>query len=169
MRFPKKIDESESDGEVQSSSSEDSDSDTEICTEKRPKLKPKLLHNDKPKDKRKKYDIWSNRAQEDVLLETMNRFDVTKKDRSRDVETYDFTLSYSNTEDRINNKRTRSDRSDKSIRHVSKKTEEEKIKCRPRKILKLKIDKDSTDEDVATEIANKLCEEKSDLISIVFE
>lgn len=164
VRFQKDLVESESEGDLQSSSSSDSDSGAEARKGKKPKLKPKLLHL--PKEKRKKYDIWSNRVQEDVLLETMNRCDVTKKDRSRSIETYDYTLSYTYNKDRINNKRTRTERSDKNIRPVNKKTDEELKKCKPRKLLELTINESSTTAEIATEIANKLCEEKSDLISM---
>lgn len=155
----------ESDGELQSSSSSDSDSSEKVPKGKRAKLriKPTAMLQ---KSKKKKYDVWSKRAQEDVLLETMNNFDVTKKDRSRNVETYDFTLSYSYKE-RTTNKRTKSDRDNKSIRPVNKVSDEVKAKTKPRKILRLKADVNCSDEELASEIANRLCEEKADLICTI--
>lgn len=164
-RFTKEIQESESEGELQTSSSSDSDSDSKVYKSKKPKLKLRPITVQK--SKRKKYDIWSNRIQEDVLLETLNSCDVTKKDRSRDVETYDYTLSYSYNEGRTNNKRSRNDRDNKNIRPIKRKGEKEK-KGKSRCILDLTLTADSTNEEVATEISNKLCEEKVDLICKIY-
>lgn len=177
-RFARPI---ESESDEKPSSSSDSDSDVEI---KRKKLsKPKLL---KPRhlvpNKRKKYDIWSTRMQEDVLSETLNSCDVSIKDRSRDVESYDYTLSYSYNKNRgddalkgnndenkdavrTNNKRNRNDRKNSNLRPVKTRNDEEsEHKSIPRHILDLAVTCSDTLDDIVADIANKLCEAKEDLI-----
>lgn len=145
-----------------SSSPSDSDSDTQVTKKKRPKviLKPKLRNN----TRFKKYDIWSTKAQEDVLSQTLSSCDVTKKDRSRDVESYDYSLSYSVI--RSNNKRTRDDRNNSTLRLVSKNGD---AQSNPRNILDITISLDSSRQEIAKDIANKLCEEKDDLIQTIVE
>jgi len=70
-RFPE-IDTKYSDSEEEQCSSE-SDSDSEDSSSNKTKKKPKRiklipkLPLQRPQDKLKKYDVWSSRAQEDVL------------------------------------------------------------------------------------------------------
>lgn len=158
--FGEIINDSESDGELPSSSPSDSDSDAQAAKKKRPKVvpKPKLRNN----TRYKKYDIWSTKAQEDVLSQTLSSCDVTKKDRSRDVESYDYSLSYCVS--RNNNKRTRDDRSNSTLRLHNKKDEEQN---NPRHILDVAIH--SSWQEIAKDIANKLCEEKEELIQTIVE
>ena len=153
-RFPVVLPESESEAELQSSDS-DSDSDCNRKKSKKPKikLKPKLQQ-----PKRKKYDIWSTRVQEDVLAETLNSCDVTIKDRSRDVESYDY-LSH-----RVSNKRTRDDRKNPQIRSVGRSRSHERTKGNARKIQELAVDGSNTPEEIARDVATKLSEEKEELI-----
>lgn len=162
QRFEKQVEDSESDNALETSSSSDSDSDAEVYKSKKPKFKLKPLKV--LKSKTKKYDIWSNRVQEDVLLETLSSCDVTKKDRSRSIETYDYSLSYKYNECRTNNKRTRDDRTNTQVRPVKKVSDEIKAKTKPRRLLELTTNANSSNEDLAMEIANRLCEEKADLI-----
>lgn len=165
-RFGKLI-ESESEEEVLSSSDSDSDANSKP---KRAKIKPKVkLARSLNNPRRKKYDIWSTRIQEEVLSETFNSCDVTLKDRSRSVESYDYTLSRSynfNDEDtkRMNNKRTRNDMKNPNLRLKNKKREEKEIKGSRRVILDLSKGIEDSIEDIAKDIANKLCEEKEDII-----
>ncbi|XP_044263188.1 phosphorylated adapter RNA export protein [Tribolium madens] len=156
-RFPVVVPESESETELQSSDS-DSDSDSTNRKSKKPKikLKPKL-----EQPKRKKYDIWSTRVQEDVLSETLNSCDVTIKDRSRDVETYDYSLSHFN---RTNNKRTRDDRKNSNVRSVGRPKSQDRAKGHSRNIIDLTVTASNTPEEIAKDIANKLFEEKEELI-----
>lgn len=148
------LQESESETELQSSDS-DSDSDSNRKKSKKPKIKfkPKLQQ-----PKRKKYDIWSTRVQEDVLAETLNSCDVTLKDRSRNVESYDY-LSH-----RISNKRTRDDRKNPNIRTIGRSKSEERVKGSSRKIFNLNVTASNTPEEIAKDVANKLYEEKEELI-----
>nr|XP_022909316.1 phosphorylated adapter RNA export protein [Onthophagus taurus] len=180
---------SESDYKKTSSDS-NSDSDEGI-KQKRPKLKPRprLLAATKPVNH--KYNIWNNRIQEEVLVDTLNTCDVTKKNRSRDVESYDFPvrenfnenfngrrdlreiLTRKNKEkgdvkanERVNNKRNRKDRKNKNLRLIGKQEEEDDEDGRgaPRILMDLIINEGNTCEEIARELANKLSETKEDLL-----
>ncbi|KAJ8935155.1 hypothetical protein NQ314_012973 [Rhamnusium bicolor] len=156
---------SESDEEFQSSDT-DSDSDSNTRRSKKPKIKLKPKPQEQ-NSKRKKYDIWSTRVQEEVLAATLNSCDVTTKDRSRDVETYDFTLGkkyYEELEEKKNNKRTREDRKKPNFRQKKRSNSDEKLKGNKRVILDLAVDLNSSAEEMAKDMANKLCEEKEELI-----
>lgn len=172
-RFPVQQQESESEDELVSASDSDSDSDCIITQVKKPKTKvkkPKVQKIQNPK--RKKYDIWSTRVQEEVLAETLNSCDVTYKDRSRDVESYDYTLGqklYDGTgESRANNKRSRADRNNPHIRLTKRSLSNDRndVNGSPRLILDLTVTCENTSEEIAREIANKLYEEKEDLLSV---
>ena len=157
MGFPPKVVESESESEQQSSSDSCSDSDDHAPKKKRPKIKPKLSKSIK---KENKYNIWSRYIQEDILVTTLDTCDVTSKDRSRNVETYDYTLSYSH-----NNKRTRMDRKNPNIRLKKGNSKEGGgPKGSARIILDLGVTLNNTAEEIAKDVANKLYEEKEDLI-----
>lgn len=149
-----------------SASDSDSDSDSKCYKAKKPKvkLKPKICKG--AKSKQKKYDVWSTRAQEDVLSETLNSCDVTYKDRSRNVESYDYTLSMGyKANERINNKRSRSDRKNGDIRLVQRShSEENDVKGSARTLLDLVVTTENSAEEIAKDLANKLCEEKEDLL-----
>lgn len=127
--------------------------------------------------------MWSNRAQEDSLL-AMTSCDVSQKDRSRDVETYDHTIArkyyaqlnnevdvdVAPTDDarvRINNKRSRNDRKDVKLRLMNRRqsrdSSEERVKGQPRILMEI-VKEEKSNEEIAVEIANKLCENKEDLI-----
>lgn len=142
-------------------------------------MKPKTRYR-KPTQKR--YDIWSTRVQDEVLAETLNSCDVTVKDRSRDAETYDFSLGKKYYEEeesqtveeklfkgdhRTSNKRTRADRNNTNFRQTKRTHKEKKgdnVTSKPRMLLDLVVNIDSTEEQIAKDIANKLYEEKEDLI-----
>lgn len=170
---------SESDEELGSSDS-DSDSDSAVKKIKKPriKLKPKARYR---KPAQKKYDIWSTRVQDEVLAETLNSCDVTLKDRSRDAETYDFSLSKDyygdgdteikpnfKEEPRTNNKRTRTDRNNVNFRQAkrsqSRDNRRQNVSSKPRFLIPLNVNIDSKEDEIAKDIANKLYEEKEDLI-----
>lgn len=166
-RFPV-VQDSESEDELLSASDSDSDSDSQVYKAKKPKvkLKPKLQKcNVNPK--RKKYDIWTTRAQEDVLAETLSSCDVTFKDRSRSVESYDYTLSHSHImNERSNNKRSRDDRKNTNIRLLKRHNDnKDEAKGSARTILDLTVTAENTPEEIGSDLANKLCEEKEDLLS----
>lgn len=134
-------------------------------------MKPKARRQGVNESRPKKYDIWSTRIQEEVLSETFNSCDVSHKDRSRDVESYDYTLSRSyNFNDegdkRVNNKRNRNDRKNPNLRLKNKKEDEsKKVKGNPRVILDLTaVAEEDSLQDLARDMANKLYEEKEDLI-----
>lgn len=108
--------------------------------------------------RRKRYDIWSTRAQEDVLLENMINCDVSNIDRSRSVETYP-TLN-----NRRTNKRTCRDRVDDNIRLYKPERQEEEVKGASRFIADLGVNAENDDAEIAKDMANKLYEEKEELI-----
>lgn len=180
-RLPAAIPQSESEEEVQSSDT-DSDSDSNIKNRKvkKPRIKVKsALQLLIPK--RKKYDIWSNRAQDEALAETLNSCDVTSRDRSRNVETYDYSLGYkyynetsdehkpfSDRGDKYGYKRTRDDRNNVNYKRRRRSPSPEKVKGSERILSELTVDVDSTEEDIAKDLGNKLLEEREDLICKYF-
>lgn len=66
----------------------------------------------------------------------------------------------------VNNKRTRADRNNPHVR-LSRRMSEEKpdTNSAPRHIMDLTVTSESTAEEIASDMANKLCEEKEDLLS----
>lgn len=153
-----------SDDDELSNQSESSQSDSDCGDRRQPKrakIKPKnIRHANK---KQSKYSVWNARAQEDLLTETMNSCDVTKLDRSRDVETYIFP--------KRNLKRTFNDRSNVHLR-LGKRVltkEEEASRSAPRHLLDLTVTVDSANDEVATDISNKLYEEKDDILKNLIE
>lgn len=156
LKFPPNL-ESDSESSKQSTSDSESDSDKEL-RKKRPKIKPKLR---KPVRslRQNKYSIWSTHIQEDVLADTLNTCDVTLKDRSRNIESYDYSLG------RKTNKRTIGDRNNRKIRLVNaSRSDTDDIKGTARTLLSLTVSLENTEEEIARDLANKLCEEKEDLI-----
>lgn len=157
-RFPT-VQYSDSEIEIQSTDS-DSDSDNNQKLKKpKIKLKPKLQQQTEPK--RKKYDIWSTRAQEDALSETLNSCDVTLKDRSREVESYDVLGNHFY---KRANKRSSDDRKNSNLRSVGRANSGERAKGSSRLIRDLIDTETATSEEIAKDMANKLCEDKEDLL-----
>ncbi|CAG9829117.1 unnamed protein product [Diabrotica balteata] len=173
-RLPVRIDvESESEEEYQSNDS-DSDSDPNMKARKKPKISLKPMQQLRPR-RPKRYDIWSSRLQEETLAATLDNCDVDKKDRSRDVESYDYTIAqrYYNDEDvnrfsqvkeRTNNKRTRSERDNINLRHIQRSSSDDTSRGETRIIPDLKVTSNNEAEEIASEIASKLNEEKEELI-----
>ncbi|XP_050499294.1 phosphorylated adapter RNA export protein [Diabrotica virgifera virgifera] len=167
--------ESESEEEIIISNDSDSDSDPNMKTKKKPKvsLRPiQQLRTRKPK----KYDIWSSRLQEETLAATLVNCDVDKRDRSRDVESYDYTIAqryyddeedvnrFSQIKERTNNKRTRSDRDNINLRHIQRSPSDDTSRGEARIIPDLTVTLNNAAEEIASEIASKLNEEKQELI-----
>ena len=166
----------------------DSDSDSARTKIKRPKLKvkPTRAERENCRTKNDKFKIWTMQVQEESITEDLVSCGVTRsiyKDRS--VESYDFTLGYSfkqreefpenNTSDeereveqRLTNKRTFSDRRKIKLRLGKRRAvieEGESHRGSPRVMSDLSITAESTEADVAADIANKLSESKDVLIS----
>lgn len=130
----------------------------------------------------KKYNVWSESLQEESLMENMRGFDVTKDMKSdRSVETYDFSIKYRlNGENRLKRRAGGGNYSDEDYYQSSKRSRQERrsVKDRlgsrksssssgdnaPRHILNLDVQEGASDEVVARDIANKLYEEKDDLL-----
>ncbi|KAK5647458.1 hypothetical protein RI129_002462 [Pyrocoelia pectoralis] len=162
-RFPV-IQDAESEEEFESSSESDSDGGCKKL--KRPKLKLKPQAISSKSNFRKKYDIWSTRVQEDLLLENLVNCDVSQVDRSRTVETY----SKNHVPFIRSNKRTHDDRYKSKLRLPKKSNsndESETENVTPRVILDVHATIDDSEDDIAKDIANKLSEEKEDLIKTI--
>ena len=176
----------ESDDSVDSES--DSDSDSGRVRSKRPKLKLKGSRNSAKNwgAKNDKYKIWCTQLQEDSLTEDLVSCGVTKKRfQERSVENYDIPSHYSlngrwnmeqrnnnssedekDSERRLTNKRTNADRSNVKLRLGKKRNsmDVDNQKGAVRNIADLSATTESTDSDVATDIAAKLSEKKDLLI-----
>jgi phosphorylated adapter RNA export protein len=161
------------------------DSDSPGFRVKKPKLKKKsgategTAHHT---SRHSKYNIWCNELQETSLTEELVNCDVRQKiDRSRDVESYNYKLAYTMDNQQDHNvdgfgcesrafpqgiKRRYGDRGSVKLRLGKKRSNSNESDCRgsPRTICDLYVTLENTNEEVATDIANKLCEEKDDLI-----
>ncbi|XP_076303649.1 uncharacterized protein LOC143221890 [Lasioglossum baleicum] len=176
----------ESDDSVDSES--DSDSDSRHVRSKKPKLKLKRSRYSTKdwENKTNKYRIWCTQVQEDSLTEDLVLCGVTKKRyQERNVENYTVPHHYSvngswnkeqqdnnssedekETEKRLTNKRTNSDRSNVKLRLGKRRNamDVDKQKGAVRKVADLSTTVESTDTDVATDIAEKLNERQKALI-----
>ncbi|XP_076652634.1 phosphorylated adaptor for RNA export [Halictus rubicundus] len=180
----------ESDDSVDSES--DSDSDSRHVRSKKPKLKLKRSRYSTKdwENKNNKYKIWCTQVQEDSLTEDLVLCGVTKKHyQERNVENYNVPHHYSvngswnmeqhnnnssedekETERRLTNKRTNSDRRNVKLR-LGKRCNAMDVdqKGAVRKVPDLSVTIESTDTDVATDIAEKLNESKNFLINRIVE
>lgn len=132
-----------------------------------------------------KYQIWSASLQEESLMENLQGCDVTKnKMRDRNVESYDYSLGYRLEGEVKSLKRRKSPETEyyqqndnkRSRGHNNQFNNRKNVKDRlgarknsvcdnsPRCILDLVITLENTDEEIAKDIANKLCEEKDSLM-----
>ncbi|XP_069701874.1 phosphorylated adapter RNA export protein [Periplaneta americana] len=171
---------SDNSGEENDSVDSDSgnDSDTPNFRAKKPKLKKKCvpqvkIHNT---NRNNKYNIWSSELQETSLTEELVYCDVKQRmlDTSRAVESYDYKLAYRMDDQQESEvresahgvKRRYEERGNVKLRlgKRSSNTDQNDYKGSPRNIFDLHVTVDNTDEEVASDIANKLCEEKDDLI-----
>ncbi|XP_001601139.1 phosphorylated adapter RNA export protein [Nasonia vitripennis] len=177
------------DSDVSEASESDSDSDAGHCRIKRPKIKIKrcktLNQQSRSNDK---YKVWCTQVQEESLTEDLVSCGVTRSlYHDRNVESYDYTMGYSlnkksrdnNTSDedqevepRLTNKRTFNDRRNAKLRlgKRSKSHEnEEDPKGAARILPDLIVTTESSVDEVAADIADKLSEKKDTLIKRVVE
>lgn len=174
------------DSDDSADSESDSDSDSARKNVKRPKLKLKK-HSNTSKDrtlKNDKYKVWCTQVQEESLTEDLVSCGVTKSTyQERNVESYNFTLrfAYNNrepcnnnssddekeTEQRLTNKRTNSDRYNVKLRLGKRRTpiETDVQKGYAKMIADLSTTAESMDDDVVADITTKLSERKDRLIS----
>nr|XP_021183060.2 phosphorylated adapter RNA export protein [Helicoverpa armigera] len=171
-------DEQSDEASAQESSGSESD-DEPRRRAKRTKLRPRRPVPQP--DKKDKYNIWCKALQEDLLTEDMVSCDVSKKSRYG-VESYDYTIKYrlddnyiskkvftSNDDyddsERVSNKRKNADRSNVKLRlgkRVNSHQRDDKLK--PRILGDLVVKADDTTEAIAENIAEKLSEDKKDLV-----
>ncbi|XP_045777165.1 phosphorylated adapter RNA export protein [Maniola jurtina] len=154
---------------------------------KRTKLRPKRPQPQTQPDKKDKYNVWCKALQEDLLTEDMVTCDVTKK-RNYGVESYDYTIKYRLDDDYVSkkvftnsrphkqndfktNKRSYSDRSNKKFRQGKRINSEHPLeeKQLPRVLPDLVVTPDQPTELVAHDIAEKLSEEKKELLARIVQ
>ncbi|CAG9795575.1 unnamed protein product [Diatraea saccharalis] len=184
-----KIQDEQSDELSWPESSDGSDSDDEPRRRpKRTKLRPLRPQSQAVghSDKKDKYNVWSKALQEDLLTEDMVGCDVTKKSSNYGVESYDYTIKYrlddnyvskkvfANDEDcreRTSNKRRRSDMTNVKLRlgkRVNSHRQSE-TKQNPKFLPDLLVTSQDPIEAIANEIAEKLAEEKKDLVGRIVQ
>lgn len=183
---------SDDESDVSSESESDSDSDSARRKTKRPKLKvkPTRAERENCRMKNDKFKIWNMQVQEESITEDLVSCGVTRSIyKDRNVESYDFTLGYSfnkrgkdvtennssdeekETEPRLTNKRTFNDRCRVKLRlgkrRIDNSTEDvdDDHRGSSRVMSDLGITAESSDADVAADIAAKLSEHKDVLIS----
>lgn len=179
---------------ISEESSDDSDDGFKLKkSNKKQKLKTVPIENLTPAVPKptNKYQIWSASLQEESLMENLQGCDVTKnKMRNRDVESYDYSLGYRLEGEVKSLKRRKSpETEDYYLQNESKRARghnnhfnnrrsvKERLGARknsvcdnsPRSILDLVITLENTDEEIAKDIANKLCEEKDNLLCELLE
>lgn len=121
--------------------------------------------------------------QEELLTEDMISCDVSKKSRYG-VESYDYTIKYRlddaavskkvftnnfncNDNDRVSNKRSRSDRANGKLRLVKLRLDDDREEIRIAKHLPdLAVAPEDPIESIALDIADKLSEDKKDLVGM---
>ncbi|XP_033216674.1 phosphorylated adapter RNA export protein [Belonocnema kinseyi] len=186
----------ESDETSVSESDSDSDSDSARNKTKRPKLKvrPTRAARENCRTRNDKFKIWNMQVQEESITEDLVSCGVTKSiyaDRS--VESYDFTLGYSfkkrgelrqrennssdeerEVEERLSNKRNFSDRRNVKLRLGKRRADNEEAgdddhKGSSRAMSGLSITPESSDAEIAADIAAKLYEKKDILIKKVVD
>ncbi|KAL4708460.1 hypothetical protein ACJJTC_001176 [Scirpophaga incertulas] len=154
---------------------------------KRTKLKPRCPQPQEQTNKKDKYNVWCKTLQEDLLTQNMVSCDVTKKNADYGVESYDYTIKYrlddnyvprnvfsnnrSNSYQEGTNKRRHSDRGTVKLR-LGKRVNsncEHKPKTNPRILPDLTVNPEDSIEEIAKDIAEKLCEEKEELIGRIVE
>lgn len=182
---------SDDESDVSSESESDSDSDSARRKTKRPKLKvkPTRAERENCRMKNDKFKIWNMQVQEESITEDLVSCGVTRSIyKDRNVESYDFTLGYSfnkrgkdvtennssdeekETEPRLTNKRTFNDRCRVKLRlgkrRIDNSTEDvdDDHRGSSRVMSDLGITAESSDADVAADIAAKLSEHKDVLI-----
>ncbi|XP_053615023.1 phosphorylated adapter RNA export protein [Plodia interpunctella] len=177
------IQDEQSDDEEESSGSESDDEPRR--RPKRLKVRPRRPHPQPQPEKKNKYNVWCTALQEDLLTEDMVSCDVSKKSRYG-VESYDYTIKYrldddyiskkvfsnnSNDQERTSNKRTNEDRSNVKLR-LGKRTNSHRHleeKQKPRYLPDLSVSADDAAESIANDIAEKLEEEKKDLLGRIVQ
>lgn len=153
---------------------------------KRTKLRPKRPQAQTQPDKKEKYNIWCKALQEDLLTEDMVSCDVSKKSRYG-VESYDYTIKYrldneyvskkifTNNDDykdseHTSNKRRHADRSNKKFKLGKRvNSHHHYSKQQPRILADLTVTVDDNVENIATDIAEKLEEEKKALVGRIVQ
>ncbi|XP_004922448.1 phosphorylated adapter RNA export protein [Bombyx mori] len=174
------IQDEQSDDPSPESSATDSDEEPRRRA-KRTKVRPRRPQPQPQNNKREKYNVWYRALQEELLSEDMIGFDVSKK-RRYGVESYDYTIKYrleeelasgnaftknsNSNRDVTSNKRKHSDRSNVKLRLGKRINSNSHIeeKHAPKYLKDLMVNAEDPLDIVASDIADKLSEEKKELI-----
>ncbi|CAF4914411.1 unnamed protein product [Pieris macdunnoughi] len=148
---------------------------------KRTKVRPRRPQQQQS-GRNNKYNIWCQTLQEDLLTEDMGTCDVSKKSRYG-VESYDYTIKYrlddkyiskkvfSSSDYNQTNKRKYSDRSNVKLRLGKRVNSHQPVeeKQEPRFLPDLVVTSEDSIANLAVDIAEKLAEEKKDLVVRIVE
>lgn len=157
----------------------DSDSDCGKTKTKRPKIKIRRGETEARAKTNDKYKVWCTQVQEESLTEELVSCGVTRsKFSDRSVESYDLSLAFSlerehrndnsyDRRERTTNKRSFSDRSNIKLRLGKRQSPDNSNDHQgpERTVPNLTTTVESTNEQVAADIADKLDEKKDTLIS----
>uniref|UniRef100_A0A8D8WEU4 Phosphorylated adapter RNA export protein n=1 Tax=Cacopsylla melanoneura TaxID=428564 RepID=A0A8D8WEU4_9HEMI len=154
------------------SSSEDDNNDSDddpIAKIKRQRID--LRGNSNPTSNPNKYKIWCQSLQDEALAENLGSCEVGEKSdwvEGRNVENYNYRLKYQDDEGqglkrRHDGNNTGNASSATDLRHKLGR-QPSQAGCEERIILPLKHNEDSSEQDLADDIANKLLEIESDLV-----
>ena len=162
---------------LDSNSENDSDSsDFRPVRPKKKRMSVKVVHETNRKNK---YAVWCSELQEAALTEELVNCDVRQNamDRSRSVESYDYSLAYKmKDQNSVSSesgprestrglKRRFQDRGNVKLRLGPRRVSvNSDVMAEPRILSGLHVTVENTNEEVASDIANKLCELKEDLI-----
>ncbi|KAJ2948337.1 hypothetical protein O0L34_g7576 [Tuta absoluta] len=153
---------------------------------KRTKLRPRRPQPPAQPDKKEKYNIWCKALQEELLTEDMVSCDVSKKSRYG-VESYDYTIKYRldndyestkkiftnthNDSEHTSNKRRHADRSNVKLRLGKRVNSHRQLeeKQNPRFLPDLETTAEDPIENIASDIAEKLAEEKKCLVERIVQ
>lgn len=163
----------------------DSSSDSDSSIKKNSKIRKKLVlkQTKNVTGKRKNYNIWSNDLQTDILTNCLVDCNVDQSnERVRSVESYNYKLGIPSKHiksvdnnlrrDNLKNRRYTSKRKHNGAyitgkSHVNDSNENSETKTNvgnSRNILSLTTTIENSESEIATDIANKLFEEKEELI-----
>ncbi|KAI5741197.1 hypothetical protein M8J76_011373 [Diaphorina citri] len=152
----------------QSSSSDNDNNDSDddaIAKIKRQRIDPQINKNSN-----NKYKIWCQSLQDQDLAENLESIGVGETSdysiRDRNVENYDFRLKYQDGERGLKRRHDSDNTTDSTVGDLRHKLGKRLShpECEERIIMPLKHNEESSEQDLADDIANKLLEIESDLV-----
>lgn len=144
------------------SDSENNDSDDDPITKiKRHRIEPQANNTNN------KYKIWCQSLQDEALAENLGSCEVGEKSdflvEDRSVENYNFSLKFQDEEKGLKRRHDSETSQSEDLRHKLGKRPSHP-QCEERIIMPLKHNEESSDQDLADDMANRLLEVESDLV-----